>query len=353
MNAPKTPRGIRIHPNISETRLPGPMPVEHIPIAEINRDPTIQQQAGGVSAALVSEYAETIGEWIERAPLTVYREDRLAWIWLADGFHRAEAAARAGLLSVPCVVHPGGYRAALLCACGANAAHGARRTREDRRRAVETLLKDSEWSCWSDRKIAETAGVSPTTVGTLRAQLSNLDSCQGADTNTAALLVMTEERGAVDESPVMTAAPDDTAAPTEARLCPLALPQTPEPALNQTSIDTASGAAPNLPPPFSETAPAPKRIGRDGKARAAPVPKDPKPETDTNPGYPRTHATAAGKLIKKAQLLALAIGNGESLDITLQVLEEARVIADALLDKLLRLRDQQDRAQAADFGEWG
>ena len=315
MSAPKTPRGIRINPNISETHLPGSTPVAYLLIAEIKRNPDIQQRAGGVSDALVREYTETIGEWIERAPLTVYRDGDKACHWLADGFHRVEAAAQAGLQAVPCVVDSGGYRDALLFACGANATHGARSTREDRRRAAETLLKDPEWSCWSDRKIAETAGVSPTMVGKWRAQLSNLDSCQSPDTNPAAAVALAEARETWDASPSTDAAPIDAAAPAEALPC-------------------------------TEAAPIPKRIGRDGKARAMPAPKTPETITDSEPGYPKVHAVEAGKLIKQAQRLAVAIGEGASLDNTLEILEVARVIADRLLDRLLRLRDQGDRAQA-------
>mgnify|MGYP006444399183 CR=1 FL=1 len=38
--------------------------------------------------------------------------------------------------------------------------HGYRRTNEDKRRAVETLLRDSEWSTWSAAEIARKCAVS-------------------------------------------------------------------------------------------------------------------------------------------------------------------------------------------------
>lgn len=54
----------------------------------------------------------------------------------------------------------GPRRDAILYSVGANSTHGLRRTNADKRRAVETLLRDEEWQGWSNRKIAEVCGVS-------------------------------------------------------------------------------------------------------------------------------------------------------------------------------------------------
>lgn len=43
-------------------------------------------------------------------------------------------------------------------------AHGLRRSNEDKRRAVMTLLNDAEWVTWSDNAIAKACNVSPHTV---------------------------------------------------------------------------------------------------------------------------------------------------------------------------------------------
>ena len=40
-----------------------------------------------------------------------------------------------------------------------NADHGKRRSNADKRRAVEMMLKDSEWGKWSDREIAAKCAV--------------------------------------------------------------------------------------------------------------------------------------------------------------------------------------------------
>lgn len=88
--------------------------------------------------------------------------------WLADGFHRHAAAIAAGLATFHFEVRQGSKRDALLYAVGANAHHGLKRTVADKRRAVEALLRDREWSKWGDREIARRCGVSKTFVGKVR-----------------------------------------------------------------------------------------------------------------------------------------------------------------------------------------
>jgi hypothetical protein len=65
-------------------------------------------------------------------------------------------------------VWPGTLRDAILFAAGANDRHGLRRSREDKRRAVETLLADAEWAAWSDREIARRCAVSHPLVAAVR-----------------------------------------------------------------------------------------------------------------------------------------------------------------------------------------
>jgi hypothetical protein len=54
----------------------------------------------------------------------------------------------------------------------ANAAHGLKRTNRDKRSAVMTLLKDPEWSGWSDREISRRCTVSDRFVNGIRAALT-------------------------------------------------------------------------------------------------------------------------------------------------------------------------------------
>lgn len=92
--------------------------------------------------------------------------------WLGDGFHRHAAQFRCGFLEIDVEVRAGTRRDAVLYACGANAKHGLRRSREDIRLAVKTLLADPEWGSKSDRWIAEHAGTTHTTVGKIRAEMA-------------------------------------------------------------------------------------------------------------------------------------------------------------------------------------
>jgi hypothetical protein len=94
--------------------------------------------------------------------------------WPGDGFHRLAATERAQLAEIAADVRQGTQRDAVLYAVGANARHGLRRTDADKRRAVETLLRDAEWSRWSNREIASAAGVSKGFVGDVREELTGV-----------------------------------------------------------------------------------------------------------------------------------------------------------------------------------
>jgi len=105
--------------------------------------------------------------------------------FLADGYHRVHAYKKAGIESAIFDVRAGGttaFRHAKLYSIQSNFAHGLKRTTADKRRAVEMLLSDEEWSNKSDRWIAETGGVSPSFVASVK-QLSTVDSSTGTGTS--------------------------------------------------------------------------------------------------------------------------------------------------------------------------
>lgn len=119
-----------------------------------------------LDAATVAEYAEAFAAGAEFPAVTVFFDgsDR----WLADGFHRYFGAKKAGKKQILEHIIPGTQREAVLYSIKANGTHGLKRTNADKRKSVETLVKDEEWGTWSDRKIAEAAGVSVTFVSALR-----------------------------------------------------------------------------------------------------------------------------------------------------------------------------------------
>lgn len=124
------------------------------------------QPRQSINEQVVSEYAEALQAGEKLPPVVVFHDGTDHW--LADGFHRYHAHRKAKRKDIAADVRNGTRRDAVLFSVGANAAHGLRRTNEDKRRAVQTLLEDAEWSKWSDRQIAEACGVSVPFVGAIR-----------------------------------------------------------------------------------------------------------------------------------------------------------------------------------------
>lgn len=128
------------------------------------------QPRAELNQATVAEYAEVMTAGGNLPPPTVFHDGTDHW--LADGFHRFFAHRKIGALTIEVEVIQGTQRDAVLYAVGANAAHGLRRTKEDRRKAVLTLLQDAEWSAWSDREIARRCSVEHRLVASVRASLA-------------------------------------------------------------------------------------------------------------------------------------------------------------------------------------
>ena len=127
-----------------------------VQISDIRIDGGTQSRAS-INPQIVSDYAEAIKAGDVFPPVVVYFDG--ADYWLADGFHRYEAHASAGSDALRVDLRQGTRRDAVLFSVGANALHGLRRTNDDKRRAVLTLLNDGEWSQWPQTKIAQACGV--------------------------------------------------------------------------------------------------------------------------------------------------------------------------------------------------
>jgi hypothetical protein len=135
-------------------------------IASIRRDGGTQPRVG-MDAETVSEYAEAMAGGETFPPVTVYYDGTDHW--LADGFHRVNAALNAGLAEIPADVRQGTLDDAKWHAAGANATHGLRRTNADKRKSVELALSTERGRASSDRVIADQCGVSHPTVTAVRA----------------------------------------------------------------------------------------------------------------------------------------------------------------------------------------
>lgn len=142
-----------------------------IHIDKIRLDGGTQSRAA-LNDATVSEYAEAMADPdTVFPPITVYFDGKE--YWLADGFHRLAAWRLIGRTDIPADIRQGDRRRAILHSVAANAAHGLRRTNDDKRRAVLTLLEDAEWSAWSNREVARRCGVSEGFVRSLRTERSD------------------------------------------------------------------------------------------------------------------------------------------------------------------------------------
>jgi hypothetical protein len=129
------------------------------------------QTRTGINQEAIDEYAAAYRRGEKLPPVEVFHDKRAGSYWLGDGFHRVYAAKEARLRVIAAVIHEGTQRDARLFAAGANRTHGLKRTNDDKRKAVSSLLLDAEWVTWSNQKIAEHCGVSGQMVANLRAEL--------------------------------------------------------------------------------------------------------------------------------------------------------------------------------------
>lgn len=168
-----------------------------IPLEAITADASAQPREQ-TDSELVTEYAARMTqtsmrmvvdpEGLEFEPIVVFQHGET--YWLADGFHRISAAKKAGCSHFQAKVFQGTQRDAIKHSLSANARHGSRRTRADKRRAVTRALQDDTWGRLSDRQIATLCAVAQSTVtrikNTLTAagELDAKQSVKGADGKT-------------------------------------------------------------------------------------------------------------------------------------------------------------------------
>lgn len=151
-----------------------PKPAATVKLSKLRIDGGTQMRAA-LDDNTVFDYVQAMiayGGWGTFPPIVVFHDGKE--YWLGDGFHRA-AAFRESFpdeIAIPADIRPGTRRDAILYAAQANASHGLRRSQADKRRSVETLLRDEEWRQWSDREIARRCNVSADLVGAVRRELT-------------------------------------------------------------------------------------------------------------------------------------------------------------------------------------
>lgn len=155
-------------------------PIKDLEIALLHRDAQTQCRVS-MDAATVERYREAWLDGADFPAVTVYDDGERRY--LVDGFHRTEAALKAGKRKIRAQVIQGTRREAVLYAAGVNAEHGLQRTNDDKRRAVDMLLADPEWRQWSNRRLAKIVRVSPPFVAKRKALLQLDDADAGDQVN--------------------------------------------------------------------------------------------------------------------------------------------------------------------------
>lgn len=133
------------------------LPVMDLPLESIVIDGDTQARVE-VPSDTVDRYGECLDAGDEFPPVDVFGPDGDRY-WMGDGFSRFLSHEQKGKPTIKARVHPGGKREALAHAIGANATHGLPRTAADKRRAVELILADPEWSKLSTELVAGMAKV--------------------------------------------------------------------------------------------------------------------------------------------------------------------------------------------------
>lgn len=169
------------------------------------------QARADMSDDTVDEYADEMRAGVVFPPIVVF-QDPEENLWLAAGFHRVEAALRAGIQAITAEVRPGTRRDAVLYSCGENSEHGLRRTNADKRNAVRMVLEDEEWRGWSAERIGQVCRVCGDLVLKMKREMGLTSDIGGKVTYERAGTVSTMDtagmaRGQEPQAPPPSAAP--------------------------------------------------------------------------------------------------------------------------------------------------
>lgn len=139
-------------------------PSKMIQIKRIVMDKKIQPRVA-LSQDTINEYCEAHINGDDFPNIVVFLVNNK--YYLADGWHRLEAAKKAKITEMTCDVIKGTYRDAIKYSLLANSKHGLNRSHADKRKAVQACIDDPEWSVQSARVIGNMCGVSHTFVNSI------------------------------------------------------------------------------------------------------------------------------------------------------------------------------------------
>ncbi len=146
-------------------------PVQLIGLDNITVDHDGLQSRYSMHPDYVQEFAEAMVSGSVFPALVVFFDGNV--YWLADGFHRYEAARHALIENIRCEVHKGSRRDAIIFSAGANKAFSIPRDTEDKRKASQMLFADGEWFGKDAKQIADYVGVRVSAIHSWRLRYCN------------------------------------------------------------------------------------------------------------------------------------------------------------------------------------
>jgi hypothetical protein len=127
----------------------------------------------------VQEYTGVLEDGGEFPPVDLFFNGEAAFI--GDGWQRVYAHKRVGREEIQATMRQGGLREAVLFAASANSTHGLKRSNADKRKALQILLDDPEWSTWSETAIAAHCGVSRKLLSSMRNEQASQEEVEDAE----------------------------------------------------------------------------------------------------------------------------------------------------------------------------
>lgn len=112
--------------------------------ADLTIDPEIQLQTRGIEQETVQAYVVAMANDSKFPPVIAFRED--GHLWLADGFHRAQAATFLGLAEIDADVREGTRTDAILYAAIANVKSGKQMNMAQKREGAERYFEHASLS---------------------------------------------------------------------------------------------------------------------------------------------------------------------------------------------------------------
>lgn len=140
-----------------------------LPLEAIRLDGGTQPRAS-IDYDTMADYADAMIAGTVFPPVLVFYDGTS--YWLADGFHRVDAAKHTPVAEIACEVRQGTQQDAQWYSFSANKTNGLRRTNEDKQRAVKAALAHPKAASLSNRQIADHVGVDEGTVRNWREKLT-------------------------------------------------------------------------------------------------------------------------------------------------------------------------------------